>query len=115
MAKEPVRESITSLSIRVGDPPKLPASCPVCDCPFGPSEEGVMRVVRCAQCGVKYHEPCFWRVLPLEEWVEYIQSAVETNDNEEDDEDEDGFEIVCAACRDKEEVEEHPEAEPGGQ
>src|SRR5215831_8699850 len=75
MAKERVRESITSLKIRVGDPPKLPASCPVCNCPFGSKEEGLMRVVRCARCGVKHHEPCFWRVLPLEEWVEYVEGG----------------------------------------
>jgi hypothetical protein len=65
-----------------------------------------MRVVRCARCGVKYHEPCFWRVLPLEEWVEYIQSTMETNEEEEPDEDEEedeeaAFEILCAACREK--------------
>jgi len=106
MAKERVRESITSLNIRVGDPPKLPVSCPVCRCPFGPSNEGVMLFVRCAQCGTKYHEPCFWRVLPLEEWVEYLQWAMETHEDEDDEEeddeeDEDGFEIVCAACREK--------------
>jgi len=102
MAKGSVRESITSLKIRVGDPPKLPASCPVCDCPFGSSEEGIMRVVRCARCGVKHHEPCFWRMLPLEEWVEYVQWAMETN--EEDEEEENGFEIICAVCREKGEV-----------
>ena len=106
MAKERVRELITSLKIRVGDPPKLPASCPVCNCPFGSTEEGTMRVVRCARCGVKHHEPCFWRVLPLEEWVEYVQAAMGNNEEEdeedEDDEDEeDGFEIICAVCRDK--------------
>jgi len=101
MAKERVRESITSLNIRVG-PPKLPASCRVCNCAFGPGEEGVVRIVRCGQCGVKYHEPCFWRVLPLEEWVEYIQLAMEPNENEEEDEEgEDGFEIICAVCREK--------------
>src|SRR5262245_4082930 len=88
MAKGSGRESITSLKIRVGDPPQLPASCPVCNCPFGSSREGIMRVVRCARCGVKHHEPCFWRVLPLEEWVEYVEGGVETNDEE----DEDGFE-----------------------
>ncbi len=104
MAKGRVRESITSLNIRVGDPPKVPAACPVCNCPFGPSEEGVMRIVRCARCGVKHHEPCFWRVLPLGEWVEYIHWAMENDANEEDEEDEDGFEIMCAACREKEGV-----------
>jgi|SRR5215510_366310 len=101
MAKERVRESITSLKIRVGDPPKLPASCPVCNCPFGSKEEGLMRVARCARCGVKHHEPCFWRVLPLEDWVEYVQRSVETN---EEDEEEDGFEIICALCLEKGEV-----------
>ena len=100
MAKDRGRESITSLKIRVGDPPKLPASCPVCNCPFEPSEEGAMRVVRCARCGVQYHEPCFWRVLPLEEWVEYIQWAMETDEDEEEDDDD--FEIICAACHEKE-------------
>ena len=55
MAKERVRESIRSLNIRVGDPLKPSASCLVCNCPFGPSEEGVLRVARCARCGVKYH------------------------------------------------------------
>ena len=103
MAKGSVRESITSLKIRVGDPPKLPAPCPVCNGPFGPSEEGIIRVVRCARCGVKHHEPCFWRVLPLEEWVEYVQSAMETYEEEDeaDQEDEDGFEIICGVCREK--------------
>jgi len=38
-------------------------------------------------------------VLPLEEWVEYVQSAMETY--EEDQEDEDGFEIICGVCRKK--------------
>src|SRR5262245_59492611 len=112
MAKERVRESITSLKIRVGDPPKLPASCPVCNCPFGSTEEGTMRVVRCARCGVKHHEPCFWRVLTLEEWVKYVQAAMEIKEeedeeDEEDDEDkdgEDGFEIICAVCREQEGV-----------
>jgi len=104
MAKERVRESITSLKIRVGDPPKLPASCPVCNCPFGSKEDGLMRVVRCARCGVKHHEPCFWRVLPLEDWVEYVQRSVETNEEEEEDEEEDGFEIICALCLEKGEV-----------
>jgi hypothetical protein len=60
-----------------------------------------MQAVRCARCGVKYHEPCFWRVLPLEEWVEYVQWAIKTD---EDEEDEDGFEIICAVCREKAEV-----------
>jgi len=106
MAKQRVRESIRSLNIRVGDPLKPSASCLVCNCPFGPSEEGVLRVARCARCGVKYHEPCFWRLLPLEEWVEYLQWAMETHEDEDDEEeddeeDEDGFEIVCAACREK--------------
>ena len=105
MAKGSVRESITSLKIRVGDPPKLPTSCPVCDCTFGSSEEGIMRVVRCARCGVKHHEPCFWRMLPLEEWVEYVQWAMETNEeDEEEEEEENGFEIICAVCREKGEV-----------
>src|SRR5215467_10749139 len=109
MAKSSPRASITSLNIRVGDPPKTPASCRVCNCPFGPNEEGVMRVVRCARCGVKYHEPCFWRVLPLTEWVEYLQWALETNEeeddeDEDDDEDEVGFQIICAECREKKEV-----------
>jgi hypothetical protein len=44
-------------------------------------------------------------VLPLEEWVEYIQWAMETNEEEDQDNDEDeeeeGVEIVCAACREK--------------
>ena len=108
MAKTSARESITSLNIRVGDPPKSPASCRVCSCTFGPGEEGVMRVVRCARCGVKYHEPCFWRVLPLEDWIEYVQWALETNQDEEeqyeDDEEknEEDFEIICAVCREKE-------------
>jgi len=100
MATERVRESITSLKIRVGDPPKLPASCPVCNCPFGSKEEGLMRVVRCARCGVKHHEPCFWRVLPLEDLAEYVQRSLETNEEEEDEE-EDGFEIICALCLEK--------------
>jgi len=44
---------------------------------------------------------------PLEEWVEYIKVAMEANEDEEDDDDEeseadeDGFEIICAACREK--------------
>ena len=71
-----------------------------CDYPFGPGETTLIRVVRCAGCGVKYHEPCFWRVLPLEERAEYIQSTSETNEeDEEEDDDGEGFEIVCAACR----------------
>ena len=105
MAKTSGRESITSLNIRVGNPPKQPASCPICNCLFGPSEQAVMLVVRCARCGVKYHEPCFWRVLPLAEWVEYIQRAMENDENEEvegDDQDEHGFEIICAVCHEKE-------------
>jgi hypothetical protein len=99
MAKRNVRESITSLNTRVGDPPKLPVSCPVCNCPLGPKEEDILRVVRCARCGSKHHEPCFWRMLSLEEWVEYIQSAMETNEEEEDEE---GPEIICAECREGE-------------
>ena len=58
-------------------------------------------VVRCARCGVKHHEPCFWRVLPLEEWVEYVQWAMETSEEENDEEHEDGFEIICGVCREK--------------
>ena len=106
MAKGSVRESITSLIIRVGDPPRVPASCPVCNYPFGSSEEGIMRTVRCARCRVKHHEPCFWRVLPLEEWVEYIQWAMETyeEEDEEAEKDKDGFEIICAVWREKGEV-----------
>jgi len=105
MAKRRAHRSITSLDIRVGDPPKAPALCPICNCPVGPVEEEATRVARCARCGVKYHEPCFWRVLPLEEWVEYIQWAMETNEEEDQDNDEDeeeeGVEMVCAACREK--------------
>ena len=110
MGKASGRESISSLNIRVGDPPKSPASCPVCSCPFGPDEDGVMRVVRCARCGLKYHEPCFWRMLPLKEWIEYVQCAMETNEDEDDEyeaefeENEQGFERVCAVCRQKDGV-----------
>jgi hypothetical protein len=111
MVKASARESITSLKIRVGDPPKSQASCQVCSCPFGSGEEGIMRVVRCARCSVKYHETCFWRMLPLKEWIEYVQWAMETSEDEDDEEDEDedeeqeneqGFEVVCAVCREKE-------------
>jgi len=105
MAKTSGRESITSLNIRVGNPPKQLASCRICNCPLGPSEQAVTLVVRCARCGVKYHEPCFWRGLPLSEWVEYIQRAMENDANEEDegdDQDEDSFEIICAVCHEKE-------------
>ena len=38
-------------------------------------------------------------MLPLEEWVEYVQWAMETNEEEEN-----GFEIICAVCREKGEV-----------
>ena len=47
----------------------------------------------------------FWRVLPLKEWVECMQWALETDadDDEADDEEEVvGFQIICAACREKE-------------
>jgi hypothetical protein len=43
-------ESITSLNIRVCDPSQLPASCPVCNCLFGPNEERIM--AGRAVCGV---------------------------------------------------------------
>src|SRR5262245_20240840 len=37
-----------------------------------------------APSGVKHHEPCFWRVLPLEEWTEYVRWAIETNEDDEE-------------------------------
>jgi len=48
-------------------------------------------------------------VLPLTEWVEYLQWTLETNEeeddeDEDDDEDEVGFQIICAECREKKEV-----------
>jgi len=42
-------------------------------------------------------------MLPLEEWVEYVQWAMETNEEDEEEE-ENGFEIICAVCREKGEV-----------
>jgi hypothetical protein len=64
-----------------GRSPETSGIVPCLQLPLGAyRRRHLLRVVRCARCGAKHHEPCFWRMLPLEEWVEYIQWAMETNE-----------------------------------
>jgi predicted Fe-S protein YdhL (DUF1289 family) len=62
--------------------------CPLCDVALG----GVNWT--CPGCERTYHEPCFWRGVPLEEWKDLISRLMAAEDA--------GAvvsESVCAACR----------------
>lgn len=73
-------------------PAPISTPCRVCSYPIRSNEsEGV---IDCSRCGAVAHEPCFWRLLPLEEWIAYIRWITETEEVDRD--------YICAACREKE-------------
>jgi len=45
----------------------------------------------CTRCHINYHEACFWRVLPLEDFLDYWTWLNETDEDHRDN--------ICAACR----------------
>jgi hypothetical protein len=65
--------------------------CPVCAAAIRSDD---FDVIRCTRCRAEYHGPCFWRVLPIGEWVAYLTwvyaSPLEDLDRRE---------YRCAACR----------------
>jgi hypothetical protein len=65
------------------------APCPVSAYPIRSNEsEGLFA---CSRCHTDYHEPCFWRVLPITEFLAYWRWLNETDDANQEN--------VCAACR----------------
>jgi hypothetical protein len=78
---EPLRKPVTS------------TPCPVCGFPIRSDED--YDLVDCTRCAAILHGACFWRSLPLEEWVAYLRWVKES------DWDEIGLgrAMVCATCR----------------
>jgi len=79
--------------------PRAPVTsepCPVCAGQIRSDErEGIFH---CSRCLGAHHEACFWRVLPLEDFLEYWSWLKRTDDEICDEPRED----ICAACRERE-------------
>jgi len=74
------------------EPPRKPvtsAPCPVCTYPIRSDEFD--DILQCTRCNTAAHGPCFWRMLPLSEWLDYWAWLNETDELDR--------EYVCAACR----------------
>ena len=73
--------------------PVTSAPCPVCTSDIRSDEcEGLLY---CTRCYAAYHEACFWRVLPIEDFLAYW-AWLKRPDDEHGDEHRD---YVCATCR----------------
>ena len=74
-------------------PPVTSSPCPVCSCEIRSDEcEGLLY---CTQCYTAYHESCFWRVLPLDEFLAYWSWLKRADDQYH-------LDYICAACRERE-------------
>jgi hypothetical protein len=56
------------------EPPRPPRSvtstpCPVCAAPVWSEDP---EFIGCTRCHAKYHALCFWRALPISEWVAWL-------------------------------------------
>ena len=74
-------------------PPRPPVTfkpCPGCAAPIRSDD---CEVIGCTRCRVEFHVPCFWRVLPIGEWVAWLDwhynSPIEDVDRRE---------YICVAC-----------------
>jgi hypothetical protein len=72
-------------------PPVTSKPCPVCTAPIRSDD---CEVIGCTRCRVEFHAPCFWRVLPISEWVVFLTWVYESPL-----EDLDKREYICVACR----------------
>ena len=87
--------TLTTREIRSEPPPPRPPArstpCPVCAAPIRSDD---FEVISCTRCHAGFHAPCFWRMLPINEWVAYLAwvygAPIEDLDRRE---------YVCAACR----------------
>jgi len=70
-------------------PPVTSTPCPLCAARVWSSD---MDAIGCGQCRRWYHAPCFWRVLPIAEWIAFLTWIDETSADQEMD-------FICAACR----------------
>jgi hypothetical protein len=77
------------------DPPRQPvavAACPGC----GHKLPEGFALIRCARCQAWFHESCFWRSLPTDDWMAHVRRALGI----------DAFKplrFICATCRKLEE------------
>jgi hypothetical protein len=84
---------LTAAELRPRSPeaPRQPvtmAACPGCGYKL---PEG-FALIRCARCQAWFHESCFWRVLPSEDWMAHVRRALGI----------DAFKplrFICATCR----------------
>ncbi len=86
--------TLTARETGSDDPPRPSMTskpCPVCAAPI---RSDYFDVIGCDRCRTEYHVPCWWRVLPIGEWVGYLtwvyESPLEGLDRRE---------YLCAACR----------------
>ena len=76
-------------------PTKPSTPCPVCQYLIEPTE---IETRTCDRCRAKYHAPCWWRLLPIEEWVAWLRwsdsdEAFDAKGRVVD------HDVICAACR----------------
>jgi len=67
--------------------------CPVCAYPIRVDE--CEELTQCSRCRADYHTPCFWRVLPLEDWLAYWNWLNDLTD----DSNHSYGRYFCATCR----------------
>ena len=74
--------------------PVTSAPCPVCAHPIRSDEtEGLFS---CERCKGVYHAPCYWRVLPMEDFLTYWRWLQGWNPDYENDR---HPPYVCASCK----------------
>jgi len=69
------------------------APCPTFEYPIREDESEM--IFNCTRCKAVYHEPCFWRVLPIADFLEHWCWLRRFDDEHFDER----REYICAACR----------------
>jgi len=92
--------TLTAREIEASEPPPKPvttAPCPVCG--YRIRSNDVYEIERCERCQRDLHSACYWRQLPIEEWLHYIRWMEEQSDEDFQAGNPFDRETICAACR----------------
>src|SRR5207249_6945492 len=90
--------TLTARETETPDPPPKPVTttpCPVCAYPIRSDEHDI---AECRRCHTDYHPPCFWRGLPVAEWVAFWTWFDSEFDSDGADHGS-AWDYLCAACR----------------
>jgi hypothetical protein len=85
---------LTAHEIGSEPPPRPPVTftpCPVCAAPVSSEDPDSLT---CDRCRVRSHAPCWWRALPISEWVKF-RTWIDDDTREELG----PHDFSCAACR----------------